>query len=115
MKRYCMAYEVKKEYVQKYIDMHKNCWPEQLKALRDAGAANLQIYMYGNLSIIFYECEDFDAWLEKLVNSEANKKWQEVMNPMFAELPVLEGPARISTLEKVFDLKQQLEGKLEQY
>jgi len=108
LKRYCMIYEVKKEHVNDYIDIHKNCWPEQLKALRDAGAKNLQIFMYNNYSIILYECEDFDEWLEKLAKTDENKKWQEILNPWFMDTPVLEGQGKIKTLEKIFDLEQQL-------
>lgn len=109
MNSYCMIYELKKEYVSDYVEIHKNCWFEQLRALKDSGTENLQIFMYENYSIIYYECEDFDHWLENLAKTESNKKWQEIIGKWFVDSPVLEGKNKIKTLEKIFDLKRQIE------
>ena len=46
---------------------------------------------------------------------EDNIKWQENQAPWIAETPDFDGSEGVQTIEKIFDLNQQLEGKLEQY
>ena len=119
MKRYCLVLEIKEEHVKDYVKAHKNVhkthWRTQLDALKQAGAHNCAVYMYQNLAIIFYECEDIDESFNKLGAIEDNIKWQENQAPWIAETPDFDGSEGVQTIEKIFDLNQQLEGKLEQY
>lgn len=41
MNTYCAVYNLNPDRIDEYIELHRNCWPEQLKALREAGAVNL--------------------------------------------------------------------------
>lgn len=115
MKRYCVVLKIKDEYINDYINIHKNPWPEILNAINEAGAENLIIYNHQNLSIIFYECEDIDKFYERYGRMEITKKWNATVGPWLDESPNLEGTGSVETLEKVFDFRQQLNGKLEQY
>ena len=119
MKRYCLVYELKEEHVKDYVEIHKEAhkthWRTQLDALKEAGAENCIVYNYKNLSIIFYECEDIDESFTKLGTNEDNLRWQETVAPWFAETPKFDGSQEVQPAEKIFDLKQQLEGKLEQF
>ena len=119
MKRYCLVYELKEENVKDYVDIHKEAhkthWRTQLDALKEAGARNCIVYNYKSLSIIFYECEDIDESFTKLGANEANLRWQETVAPWFAEIPKFDGSQKVQPVEKIFDLNQQLEGKLEQF
>jgi L-rhamnose mutarotase len=113
--RYCLIIELKPEYVEEYCDIHRKAWPELLRAIKDAGAEELLIWNYKNFSIVYYECDDLDAVYEKLGGTEIAKKWNTTVGPWFAESPTLDGSDSVGTLEKIFDLNQQLEGGLEQY
>ena len=115
LKRYCVVIEVKEEYIQDYIDIHKNAWPEILDAIKECGVENMYIFNYKNLSIVFYECEDIDKFYEELGKKEVTGKWNAVVHKWFEESPTLDGSDSVDTLEKIFDLKQQLAGKLEQF
>ena len=54
MKRYCLVIELKEEFIEPYCDIHRNPWPELLKAIKDGGAKELLIWNYKNLSIVYY-------------------------------------------------------------
>lgn len=119
MKRYCMVNELKPEHVKDYSDIHKNahltCWKTQLEALKAAGAENCIVYIYNNLSILLYECEDIEESFSRLGQIKDNNKWQATVAPWFAGTPKFDGTQKIVSLEKIFDLRQQLEGKLDPY
>ena len=119
MKRYCLVNELNEENVKDYSDIHKNAhlteWKSQLSALKEAGAENCIVYIYKNISIIIYECEDIDDSFSKLGESVENNKWQEVVAPWFSGSPKFDGSQKVDSLEKIFDLRQQLEGKLDKF
>ena len=115
MRRYLFVIELKPEYVKDYIELHKNPWPEILKEIKNAGVKELLIWSYKNLSIVYYECEDINKVYEYLGTTDATKRWNIVTGPWLAESPSLDGSSEVVTCEKIFDLQQQLNGKLEQY
>jgi len=107
MKKYLIVAEVKPEFLEEYIDIHINAWPEMLEAIRDVGYVNELIWIYKNQTIIYLEIpedkenEDINALLR---STEVCKKWDIVTGPWFA--------SDFVTCPKVFDLAQQLEGEL---
>lgn len=118
MKWYCLVNELKEENVKDYSDIHENAhlthWKTQLDALRGAGAANCMVYIYKNLSILLYQCDDIDESFSRLGQNEDNLKWQAVVAPWFANTPKFDGSEKTVSITKIFDLEQQLHGKLEQ-
>lgn len=115
MKRYCLVIELKKEFINDYCDIHRNPWQEILDSIKDAGAQELLIWNYKNLSIVYYECEDLDKLYENLGKLEVTEKWNAAVGPWFSDSPTLDGSGKVQTCEKIFDLNQQLAGGLEQY
>lgn len=99
MKKYCFIIELKEEYVDEYIILHKKAWPEMLEAIKNAGVKEEVIYIYQNLSIVFIECEDIDELYNKLDKEEVVKKWNLTVGPWFK--------SDFQFLEKIFDLNQQ--------
>jgi L-rhamnose mutarotase len=104
MKKYCIVIEIKPEYAEEYVRIHNHPWQEMLEAIREAGFTNEVIYYYKNQSIIFLECEDYEACNATLRASEICKKWDVTVCPWFAADPAMP--------PKIFDLNQQLEGVL---
>ena len=43
------------------------------------------------------------------------KKWNAKVTPWFAEAPKLDGSGEVATCVKIFDLNQQLAGRLEEH
>ena len=114
-KRYCMIIELKEEFIEDYKNIHINAWPELLRAEKDAGIKEELIWIYKNLSILYFECDDIDRVYKLLADNEVEKKWNIVVSPWFKESPVLDGSDKVEVLEKVFDLNQQLQGFLNQF
>jgi L-rhamnose mutarotase len=115
MKRYCIVLELKEEFVEDYCDIHRNAWPELLDAIKDNGAKELLVWNYKNFSIVYYEVEDIDKLYEKLNKLKVIEKWNATVGQYFKESLPLDEDGKFITSEKVFDLNQQLMGKLEQY
>ncbi len=114
MNRYCFVIEINEDQVEDYVNLHKNPWPETLKGLKDAGAKELLIYRYGNFSILFWECEDINEVYRKWGANETCTKWNARLSKAYKVSPSIDGSDDVDTLEKIFDLNQQLNGKLEQ-
>ena len=112
MKKYCMVFEIKKDCVEKYVEIHKKAWPEQVRAVREAGAGECIMYIYGNTSILYCKCDDIDKWFNNLLNDETYKKWQKVVGPWMVQKDDESNSPEL--LEKIFDLEQQLTGPLQQ-
>lgn len=116
-KRYLLVNEIKPEcldaYVQAHLHMHEGEWKAQLDVLRRAGATECQSYLYGNLSILIYECGDIDESFTALGKDPVRAAWEAFTQPMFANSPKFDGSAKVTGLCKIFDLNQQLdEGEL---
>ena len=114
-KRYCMVIEIKEEYVDDYVNIHKNAWKELLKTEKSCGIKEELIWIYKNLSIIYIECDDINQVFKAIGSDEIEKKWDITVSPWFKEPQSLDGSEEIKTLEKIFDLNQQLEGELEPF
>jgi L-rhamnose mutarotase len=104
MKKFCLIIPIKPEYANVYKEIHIDPWPDMLAAIREAGFTNEVIYYFNDQSIVFLECADLDACDARLRATAVCQKWDETVCPWFAGEPVL--------AEKIFDLNQQLDGRL---
>ena len=114
-KKYCIVIEIKEEYIDDYVNIHKNAWAELLQAEKTCGIKEELIWIYKNLSILFIECDDIDQVFKAIESNEIEKKWDITVRPWFKNSQVLDASENIKTLEKIFDLNQQLNGNLEPY
>jgi L-rhamnose mutarotase len=115
MNRYCLVLELKDEFIEPYCDIYRNPWPELLKSIKDGGAQELLIRNYKNFSIVYYECEDIDELYEGLNKLEVTKKWNMTVVPWFKKSLSVTKDGKFITCEKIFDLNQQIAGKLEEF
>ena len=60
MKKYAWTWNVKPEYVEEYVNMHKNPWPEIMQAHSDAGIKNYSIFRNANQFFYVLECENIE-------------------------------------------------------
>jgi len=116
MAKYCIVGEVKPEYLKEYKKLHREIhegpYRELLNVIKDSGVKEEAVFMHGNLAIIFYEAEGLDLCYERQGNADVAKRWNALMAPMFTSSYEFNVSEKLPVLEKVFDLNEQLEGRL---
>lgn len=110
-----MVFEIKKECVDDYVKIHKTPWAELLKAEKSAGIKEELIWIYKNLSILYFECEDIEKVFKILADNEIEKKWNLKVGPWFKDESDEDHLKQVETLEKIFDLNQQIKGELKKF
>ncbi len=116
MAKYCIVGEVKHDHLEEYkklhTEIHKGPYRELLNVIKDSGVKEEAVFIYKNLAIVFYEAEDLDRCYEKQARAEVAKEWNALMAPMFASSYEFNVSENLPVLEKVFDLSEQLKGRL---
>lgn len=101
--------KVKPEKKEEYIKVHSEVWPELLKAIKDCGIDRELIWVFGDYLCIYMMSKDFNSAMAKLSETAVFKKWSEYMGTLLAEMQDYSGGGtNVVTLEKVFDLEEQL-------
>lgn len=120
MKRYVLVLEIKHEklndYIEAHMHMHESNFREQLTALRESGAMICDTYIYSNLAIVIYECDDINDSFTKLGNNPKRIEWENFTQPMFLNHPKFDGSVQVDGIEKIFCLNSQLDyGTIDPY
>lgn len=121
MNKYCMVLELKENKVENYIEEHKKIhlgiYKELLNVIKKSGVKKEVIFIHNNLAIIYFEANDLDKSYKFQEKFDIAQKWNKAMQPLFTEKSIEKYKVNKSLLilEKVFDLEQQLEGKLNNY
>lgn len=119
-KRYVLVNEIRPEYLDAYVEAHKHMhegpFRDQMEVLRRAGATECICYLYKNLAILIYECDDIDESFAALGRDPVRAAWEHFTQPMFANSPKFDGSLKVTGIPKIFDLNQQLDdGELRQF
>jgi L-rhamnose mutarotase len=102
--------KVKTDKKEEYIQAHKEVWPQLLKAIKGSGIERELIWMFGDHICIYMMSDDFEGAMTRLSKTDVFKKWAEYMDTMLAEMQdYSQGGTNVITLEKVFDLEEQLD------
>ena len=84
MKKYAWTWTVKPEYVEEYVSMHKNPWPEVVEAHKKAGFHNYSIFRNGNQFFYVFETDDEPYARQYCADDEACIKWNDIAMKMIA-------------------------------
>ena len=105
MQRVAFRLWVKPERLEAYKRLHQEVWPELLEDMRAASIRNYSIFADGPELFGYLECDDWEAASASLAQSDANRRWQELMSGYLATLvdPVAAEPLRL--LEEVFRME----------
>jgi L-rhamnose mutarotase len=103
--RVCFTLQVRPERLDEYRDRHAAVWPDLLRALRDAGWREYQLFLRDDGLLVGTLLTDDLAAAQAAVDAlEVSSRWEAEMAPFFAT-----GDGRgKSTLDLVFDLDAQL-------
>ena len=107
MTRYCLLGHVDPERIPEYRAVHRQVWPDLLRALQDAGWRSYSLFLRDDGLLIGYvEADDLDQAQAKIAATEVNTRWQSAM----AELFQSDGPPDEAweLVPEVFNLDDQL-------
>ncbi len=109
MKRYCLALDLKDDptLIAEYEEYHKNSWPENLQAIKDAGIEVMDIYRTGNRLFMIMETKDDFSFEEKSKNDAVNPKvqeWEKLMWKYQQALPHSKPGEKWMVMNKIFEL-----------
>ena len=109
MKRYCLALDLKDDptLIAEYEKYHQNSWPENLKAIKDAGIEVMDIYRTGNRLFMIMETKDDFSFEEKSKSDATNlnvQEWERLMWKYQQALPHAKVGEKWMLMNKIFEL-----------
>ena len=113
MKRYCLALDLKNDplLISKYIDYHKEVWPEISSSLRENGIVNMQIYNFANRLFMIIETEDDFSFEKKNKRDKHNPfviKWEEIMSKFQKPISINDRGEKWMLMKKIYELKNSI-------
>ena len=111
MPRVCFTLQVRPDRLAEYRERHAAVWPDMLRALRDAGWRDYQLYLRDDgLLVGLVETDDLTAAQAAMDATEVSARWEADMAPFF-DLPGGRDGRDKQELTLVFDLDAQLTGE----
>ncbi len=108
MPRACFTLQVRPDRLAEYRVRHAAVWPEMLRALRDAGWRDYQLFLREDgLLVGIVETDDLAAAQAAMDATEVSARWEAEMAPYF-DLPGDQPGRGKHELDLVFDLDAQL-------
>ncbi len=108
MPRVCFTLQVRPDRLAEYRERHAAVWPDMLRALRDAGWRDYQLFLREDgLLVGFVETDDLTAAQAAMDSTDVSARWEAEMAPFF-DLPGGRDGRDKQELDLVFDLDAQL-------
>jgi L-rhamnose mutarotase len=109
MKRYCLALDLVDDpaLIAEYEKYHQASWPENLKAIKDAGIHVMEIYRTGNRMFMIMETNDDFSFEKKSDMDKVNpkvKEWEQLMWKYQQALPHAKPGEKWIVMNKIFEL-----------
>lgn len=105
MPRVCFRLRVRPDRLTEYERRHEEVWPEMLEALRQAGWRNYSLFLDDSGELVGYlECDDFEASLAAMAQTDVNARWQAEMAPFFEGLDERGPDEAMRPLREIFHL-----------
>ena len=105
MPRVCFQLQVKPERMVEYRERHAAVWPEMRQALASTGWRNYSLFLSDTGIVIGYlECDDFEAALQAMEQTEVNARWQAEMGEFFMGLEGRRPDEGLVRLDEIFHL-----------
>jgi len=105
MPRVCFQLQVKPERMVEYRERHASVWPEMRQALASTGWHNYSLFLSDSGMVIGYlECDDFEASLRAMEQTEVNARWQAEMGEFFTRLEGRRPDEGLLRVDEIFHL-----------
>jgi L-rhamnose mutarotase len=109
MKRYCLALDLVDDpaLIAEYEKYHQASWPENLKAIKDAGIQVMEIYRTGNRLFMIMETSDDFSFEKKSEKDKENPKvqeWEQLMWKYQQSLPHAKPGEKWMVMNRIFEL-----------
>ena len=62
-----------------YLDVHRQVWPELIKAAQAAGLKNHSVYVVGSTVFAYAEADDLEATMNTLGKAAVTLRWNRFM------------------------------------
>jgi L-rhamnose mutarotase len=80
--KFAWTWEIKKDCLEEYVNMHLEPWKEVLEEHSKAGITNYSIFQNGTQFFYCFECEDVEAAFAYIAKSEACNRWNAITSKM---------------------------------
>jgi len=105
MQRVAFRLWVQPDKLEEYKRLHRAVWPDLLTDLRAASIRNYSIFGDGPELFGYFECDDYDAAMAALTRSDANRRWQTVMQGYLATPVDPDSTAPLQRMEEIFRME----------
>ena len=85
-----------------YDEAHREVWPELLAELSAAGVREYSIFRRSQELVLYLLVPDFEEFLNRMSESEVDRRWQQAMTPLFEPVPSLAPGERFAMMQEVF-------------
>lgn len=103
--KFAWTWTIKEEFLNEYVNMHLNPWPEVLEEHRKAGIRNYSIFQNDRQFFYVFECDDVQAAFEYMDKSEVCRRWNAITSKMVEGSFDFGQPDPIRPLREIFYLK----------
>ncbi len=103
--KFAWTWNVKQESLEEYVAMHKDAWPEIMKAHAEAGISNYSIFQNGNQFFYVFECDDVKKAFAYIDENEDCQRWNAITSQMVEGSFDFGESEPIVPMEEVFYLK----------
>jgi L-rhamnose mutarotase len=111
-RRFCLTLDLKNDrgLIAEYKRHHAEIWPEITKSIREAGVANLEIYLLGCRLFMILEVNDtfsFEKKAEADRNNPIVQEWENLMWNFQQSLPEARAGEKWLLMERIFKLETE--------
>lgn len=103
--KYAWTWMIKQEFLNEYVAMHLDPWPEIMEEHRKAGIRNYSIFQNGRQFFYCFECADVEAAFAYIAQSEACNRWNAITSKMVEGSFDFNQSEPIKPLQEVFYLE----------
>jgi L-rhamnose mutarotase len=104
MPRVAFRLRIKAGKEAQYEEAHKDVWPALLAKVKEVGISDYSIFRRGQDLVLVMQVDDFDAAWKALDNDPTNQRWQQVMAPLFEQVPGILPGEKFAMMKEVFRL-----------
>jgi L-rhamnose mutarotase len=111
-KRYCLTLDLKDdpELIAEYRRYHQKIWPEITQSIKDAGIADMEIYLLGTRMFMIMEVDESFSFEAKAKGDRGKpqvREWEELMWKFQKPLPQAKPGEKWLLMERIFKLEEQ--------